>query len=49
VAVAVVAAAAAITVACHAAEALPEVDMPQGDMPAVDMVDMPGAVMLELE
>ena len=48
------AAAAAITAECHAAEASLEVDTPQGDMPgvdtpAVDIVDMPGVAMLELE
>ena len=37
------AAAAAITLREHAAEALLEVDMPQGDMPGVGTaVDMPG-------
>jgi hypothetical protein len=46
--------AAAITLRDHAAEALLEVDMPQGDMPgvdtpAVDMVDMHGVAMLGLE
>jgi len=46
-----VAAAAAITAECHAAEALLEVDTPQGAMPGVDTpaVDMPGVAMLELE
>ena len=45
------AAAAAITVECHAAEALLEGDMPQGDMPGVDTpaVDMPGVAMRGLE
>ncbi len=46
---AAVAAAAAITLREHAAEALLEVDMPQGDTPAVDMVDMHGVAMLGLE
>ena len=48
---AVVVVAAAITLRDHAAEALLEVDMPQGDMPGVDTpaVDMPGVAMLELE
>jgi hypothetical protein len=46
-----VVAAAAITLRHHAAEALLEVDMPQGDMPGVDTpaVDMPGVAMLGLE
>jgi hypothetical protein len=57
--VAVVVAAAVVTLREHAAEALLEVDMPPGDMPgvdtpAVDMVDTPavdmhGVVMLGLE
>ena len=46
--------AVAITLRDHAAEALLEVDMPQGDMPgvdtpAVDMVDMHGVAILGLE
>jgi hypothetical protein len=46
-----VVAAAAITLRDHAAEALLEVDMPQGDMPGVDTpaVDMPGVAILGLE
>ena len=49
-----VVAAAVITLREHAAEASLEVDMPQGDTPgvgthAVDMVDMHGVAMLELE
>ena len=44
-------AAAAITLRHHAAEALLEVDMPQGDIPGVGTpaVDMPGVALLGLE
>ena len=46
---AVVVAAAVVTLREHAAEALLAVDMPQGDTPAVDMVDMHGVAILGLE